>query len=359
MFGTARLFIRYGGGELGNTSKTDGKNFFRFSGFFAKFGGRPTYRSEAGRFRALLAICSLHFINDLHPSFLPTFLPAIVRRLSLTLGEAGFLSTLFGIVNLLVQPLAGYLADRLSTPSFAVWAPLLTASGAYLLPLAPNYGVAMLFTVMLGVGTASFHPQGHGLTGLASGTAKLGSYLAIFGAAGTLGAALSPIYGVFLFRLLGPGLLPATILLVLCVVLIARSQLPANHAEGSDEKAGEVSASPRAKEGFFQGMSRVLFLCLPLILIAIVRDSTSQGIRVFLPLLITGRGGSFELGGSVLFAFTVAGSVANIVGGKLADTFGKRRIIVIMLLLAPMFLLPAVRMEGMGSVVLLSPRRTP
>lgn len=334
--------IQYGGRELDDGKKTDGKNVS------IQFGGRPTYQTESGRFRALLAVSSLHFINDLHPTLLPTFLPAIVRRLSLTLAEAGFLSTLFGIVNLLVQPLAGHLADKLSAPSFAVWAPLLTAGGAYLLPLAPNYGAAMLFVVMMGVGTASFHPQAHGLTGIAGGSVKLGSYLAAFGAAGTFGAAVSPVYGVFLLRLLGPVLLPAAILLVLCAVLAARSQLPAREFE----KSGETPGPSKAKEGFFQGMSRVLLVCMPLILISIVRDSTSQGIRVFLPLLITGRGGSLELGGTILFAFTVAGSAANLVGGNLADVFGKRRVIVVMLLLAPMFLLPAVRMEGMVSVVL-------
>lgn len=320
------------------------------------FSEKPTYSSDSGRFKALIAISSLHFFNDLHPTLLPTFLPEISKRLSLSFGEAGFLSTLFGILNLLVQPFAGYLADKLDRPTFALWAPLLTATGAYLLPLAPSYGVAMLFVAMLGVGTAGFHPQGHGLTGVAGGEKNLGSYLAIFGAAGTLGSALSPIYGVFLIRTLGPSLMPVAVIPILAAVLCARFLLPSRQTEKQDAPESEKTERPDAdktpKAGFLKDMTRILAICMPLVLISIIRDSTSQGIRVFLPLLVTGRGGSLEFAGSVLFAFSVAGSAANIVGGKLADMFGKRIIIFIMMLVSPLFLFSALKSGGMLSVIL-------
>lgn len=312
-------------------------------------GAHSTYETEQGRFKALVGISGLHFINDLHPTLLPTFLPELAGRLSLSFSESGFLSTFFGILNLVVQPLAGHLADRHDRPSFALWAPLLTAAGAYLLPSAPNYGIALLFVAMLGIGTAAFHPQGHGLTGLAGGSNKLGSYLAIFAAAGTLGSALSPQYGVLLLKLLGPSLMPAAMLLVLAVVLIARWLLPPT----AQEKKPEETASGNPKETKkHDSMKKVLLICMPLIFISMIRDSTSQGIRVFLPLLVTGRGGSLEMAATVLFAFTVAGSVANLIGGKLADTFGKKPVIFVMLLLSPLFLYPAVRSEGLVSIAL-------
>ena len=40
------------------------------------------------------------------------FFQQLVKRLSLSLAEAGFLNTLFGFLNLIVQPLAGYFSDR-------------------------------------------------------------------------------------------------------------------------------------------------------------------------------------------------------------------------------------------------------
>ena len=306
--------------------------------------------SSKARIRALFAITSLHFINDLHPTMLPAFLPEIVKRLSLNLAEAGFLNTIFGFLNLIVQPVAGHLADRHGRPTFAVWSPLLTASGAYLLPIAPSYGAALLFVCMLGAGTASFHPQGHGVTGLAAGSERLGSYLAVFAAAGSLGAALSPLYAVMLIKTLGPSLVPAALILVLAVILVARRWLSQNI--GENEAANKKTPEAGESFVFFHSMTRVLKSCYGLLIISLIRDSCSQSVRVFLPLLLTSRGNSLTLAGTVLFAFTVAGSVSNLIGGRLADIFGKRRVIIVMLVLAPLFIFPAVKTSGVLSIAL-------
>ncbi|MDR1021341.1 MAG: MFS transporter [Synergistaceae bacterium] len=304
--------------------------------------------------RMLVSVSALHFINDLHPTLLPTFLPEIERRLSLSLGEAGFLSALFGVLNIVVQPFAGHIADRLDRPALALCAPLLTAGGAYLLPIAPSYGAALLIVSMIGFGTASFHPQGHGLTGIAGGRGHLGSYLAVFSAAGALGAALSPLYGVFLLKKLGPPLMPFAIFLVLAVVLVARCGLPRRFVDEerlSAKQTGDgrgAAGDGKASGGFF----RVFMVCLPIILISIIRDSTSQGIRVFLPLLVTGRGGSIEFGGTLLFAFSVSGAVSSLMGGRMADLFGKRLLIFAMLAISPLLLFPAVVTRSASSVVL-------
>lgn len=310
------------------------------------FSGRATYESENGRMRGLIGTTLLHFINDLHPSFLATFLPELVKNLGLSLAQAGFMSTFFGTVNLFLQPVAGHFADGLRTPSLAVWAPLLTAAGSYLLPSAPSYGIALLFTAMISIGTSSFHPQGHGLTGLAGGATKLGFCLAIFSCAGTLGSALSSVYGVFLFNTLGPRLMPLCLIPVLIVVLVARQIMPRTREMHEGEEGGHKSG------GFFKDIAYVFSITLPLIVISTIRDSTSQGIRVFLPLLITQRGGSIAAGGMLLFAFTAAGAIANLIGGRLADRFGRRVLIVLMMLLTPAFLLPAVQLEGPLSVAL-------
>ena len=309
-----------------------------------------TVSKDRSRIKALFAISSLHFVNDLHPTLLPALLPEIVRRLSLNLAEAGFLNTAFGFLNLMLQPLAGHVADKQNRPTFALWSPLLTASGAYLLPIAPSYGAALLFVCMIGAGTASFHPQGHGITGITGGTERLGSYLAIFAAAGSLGAALSPLYAVLLLKTLGPSRSPFALVLVIVVVLVAKQWLPKSFRE--DEPVSSSKNAAGAIFGFFRSLTHVLEGCYGLVIISLIRDSSSQGIRVFLPLLLTSKGNSLELAGTVLFAFTVAGSVSNLIGGRLADIFGKRRVIIVMLSLAPLFIFPAVKASGLLSIAL-------
>ena len=297
--------------------------------------------------RSLIGVSLMHFINDLHPTFLPAFLPSLVKDLSLSLTQAGALNALFGIINLFGQPLAGHLADRQKKPIFTLWAPLFTAGGACLLPISPSYGVALLFVAILALGTSAFHPQGHGLTGIAGGETHLGTYLSIFGAAGSMGAALSPLYAVFLAKNIGVHAIPLTLIPIAIIAFITSRLLPERCL------AADVKTTKATRGGqFIPNLLKTLKTCNSLMMISIVRDSTSQGIRVFIPLLVTGSGGSIEAGGGTLFAFTVAGTLANLVGGRLADRFGKMRLILTLLAIAPLVLLPAIHTSGILSIAL-------
>ena len=291
--------------------------------------------------RSLIAVSLMHFVNDLHPTFLPAFLPALVKSLSLSLTQAGALNALFGIINLFGQPLAGHLADRQKKPYFTLWAPLFTAAGACLLPVSPSYGTALLFVTVLALGTSAFHPQGHGLTGIAGGETHLATYLSIFGAAGSMGAALSPLYAVFLAKTIGIHAIPFTLIPVAGIAFLASRLMP-QRCMNTDVKTTKKIPGGQ----FFPNLFKTFKTCKSLMMISIVRDSTSQGIRVFIPLLITGSGGSIAAGGGTLFAFTIAGTLANLVGGRLADRFGKMHLILTLLAIAPLVLFPAIHTSG-------------
>ena len=297
--------------------------------------------------RSLIAVSLMHFVNDLHPTFLPAFLPALVKSLSLSLTQAGALNALFGIINLFGQPLAGHLADRQKKPYFTLWAPLFTAAGACLLPVSPSYGTALLFVTVLALGTSAFHPQGHGLTGIAGGETHLATYLSIFGAAGSMGAALSPLYAVFLAKTIGIHAIPFTLIPVAGIAFLASRLMP-QRCMNTDVKTTKKIPGGQ----FFPNLFKTFKTCKSLMMISIVRDSTSQGIRVFIPLLITGSGGSIAAGGGPLFAFTIAGTLANLVGGRLADRFGKMHLILTLLAIAPLVLFPAIHTSGTLSILL-------
>lgn len=297
--------------------------------------------------RSLIAVSLMHFVNDLHPTFLPAFLPALVKSLSLSLTQAGALNALFGIINLFGQPLAGHLADRQKKPYFTLWAPLFTAAGACLLPVSPSYGTALLFVTVLALGTSAFHPQGHGLTGIAGGETHLATYLSIFGAAGSMGAALSPLYAVFLAKTIGIHAIPFTLIPVAGIAFLASRLMP-QRCMNTDVKTTKKIPGGQ----FFPNLFKTFKTCKSLMMISIVRDSTSQGIRVFIPLLITGSGGSIAAGGGTLFAFTIAGTLANLVGGRLADRFGKMHLILTLLAIAPLVLFPAIHTSGTISILL-------
>jgi hypothetical protein len=61
----------------------------------------------------VIALSISHFIHDVYSSFLSPLLPLLIEKLSLSLTQAGFLSTIMQIPALL-NPYIGKLADRMS-----------------------------------------------------------------------------------------------------------------------------------------------------------------------------------------------------------------------------------------------------
>ena len=291
--------------------------------------------------KGLMVLSGLHFINDLHASFLPTFLPLLIRNLSLTLGEAGTLNALFGGIHLIAQPLAGLWADRSARSLLVFWGPVLTLWGACLIPLAPTLPLAFLIVGIFSLGTAAFHPQGHGLVGAVVPGNELGGALAIFAAAGTLGAALSPLYAVALWDTPGHLGLVGVSAGALLIPLLCRGIFPRR-------TPGAGSQLPPFKQFLHVGR-----LVAPILALTIARDATSQGIRVFLPLWVTLRGGTLAQGGTLLFAYTLGGMAGGMLAGRLSDRLGTRPFLTGSFALAPALLLGGLVTQGGLSWLLL------
>jgi FSR family fosmidomycin resistance protein-like MFS transporter len=87
-------------------------------------------------------------------------------------------------------------------------------------------------------------------------------------------------------------------------------------------------------------------------LVCVCRDTSVEGIRFFLPLLIASRGGNIVNIGTVLFWISATGALSPMIGGKLADRFGTMRVIKITMATAPFFLIPAAMIKGIPSILL-------
>ncbi len=85
--------------------------------------------SENKRFYAgkLLLLSFSHFIHDIYTSFLAPLLPLIIEKLSISLAQAGFLTTIMQIPSLF-NPLIGIWVDRKGLARWLIiLAPTMTA----------------------------------------------------------------------------------------------------------------------------------------------------------------------------------------------------------------------------------------
>ncbi len=304
--------------------------------------------------KGLFGISALHFLNDLFPSFLPALMPRLVQSLSLSYSQAGLVNMVFGCFHFITQPVAGYLSDKQKKPYFALWSPLLTAAGVLLLPLSVNYAMLLALTGVMSLGTALFHPQGHAIAGAVAPKGSLAFYIAIMAAGGNFGFSLSPLFAVFLVEKLGATWMPIVMVPLAASIYAIRNTLPTDISISHDhaERAGSAPTPPTPQPSFTEIFGKVLRVSGWIIFLAVLRDTTSQGIRLFMPLLIQERGGSLAMGGSMLFSFTVAGMFSSLISGKLADRFGKLRVVLVLLIMVPFLLFPAVRLGGIASLVL-------
>lgn len=294
-----------------------------------------------------IALVSLgHFINDSHGNFLSVFLPSIVGRLGLSLTQAGFLSSIPGIMHVLAQPVTGYFSDRTSRSYMIITGPFITALGASLLPGAANYPLALLFVALWGLGSAIFHPQANGAIGYLGGTDGLAFNLSLFSLAGMLGFTISPVYAIFLYKGLGTLLMPMVTIVPVCITALLFYRFvpvikePGNYTDSPDRN-------------IIRALGNVLKKIIRVWALSYARDVTLQGFKFLLPLLIASRGGGIEKIGSILFAITFSSAVMPLAAGRLSLKIEKTKLTLICIGAAPFFLIPAVMTSGFISLLLL------
>ena len=288
------------------------------------------FRTESSGFKLSL-LSAGHFFNDLYASFLPTFIPTLISRLGITMAQAGFFSTFLGVIHIIFQPVIGYLSDRSANPWLIIWGPILTCFGATMIPLSPTYGTALLFVGLWGLGSAMFHPQGHGGVGHVVPRNRLTVSLALFAVAGTAGVTMSPLFAVALVNTVGLKLMPlAAILPVLILGLFTWRTMPSISHESGD------AMTPQ--KGLFSTMKSVFAVIYPIWAMSTVRDAASQGVRMFFPIRIAGEGGDISFVGTVLFLIMLGSTIAMLVIGRMADRYGKKQTLTVTMALSSLFL---------------------
>ncbi len=91
--------------------------------------GSSTIRVSRGTTRRVVAAVGVaHFVNDAYSSFLSPLLPRLMDDLGMSIALAASLAMTWSLASSLIQPAAGYLADRYGRKFFVIGGPLISAS---------------------------------------------------------------------------------------------------------------------------------------------------------------------------------------------------------------------------------------
>lgn len=142
-----------------------------------------------------LSIC--HLLNDLVQSVLLAIYPLLKADFVLSYTQLGLLSLCYQLTASLMQPLIGHWADRHHLSALLPVGLALTFSGLLTLAYANDYTSLLTASLLLGLGSAIFHPEAARLVRQGSANAP-GLAQSLFQFGGNLGSALGPLLVVAL-----------------------------------------------------------------------------------------------------------------------------------------------------------------
>ena len=291
----------------------------------------------------LFLLTFVHLLTDFYSSLLAPLLPLLVTRLSLSLTQAGLLASVSLLTSSLFQPLMGIMGDRMHKRYFIIIGPLFAAIFMSSLGLASSFGFLLLFILLGGFGTASFHPQSVSMAGDVSGNRR-GLGVSLFIGGGTLGLGLSPLTSTWYVDRYGiENLIWLSVPTIIAVILLARA-IPIKNTSRIVVTLAEL------KESFRPHMSALIVLTV----VVIIRTMAGIGFTTFLPLMIKERGLSLIAGGMILTMFNTAGVFGGLAGGIISDRIGRARTIWISILLSTPFLYEFLHTTGTMMYILLA-----
>ena len=110
-------------------------------------------------FAVLFAISFCHLLNDMMQSLLPAIYPSLKTNFHLSFTQVGLITLVYQITASLLQPAVGYVSDLRPRPYSLATGMVSTLIGLLLLSVAGHYGVILLAAMLIGVGSAVFHPE--------------------------------------------------------------------------------------------------------------------------------------------------------------------------------------------------------
>ena len=143
-------------------------------------------------FSILFAISFAHLLNDLIQAIIPSVYPILKEKYHLSFSQIGLITFAFQFSASILQPFVGYYTDKHPKPFSQIYGMLFSLAGIVSLSFANSFDWIVLSVMLIGTGSAIFHPESARISNLASG-GKRGLAQSIFQVGGNMGTALGPL----------------------------------------------------------------------------------------------------------------------------------------------------------------------
>jgi FSR family fosmidomycin resistance protein-like MFS transporter len=279
--------------------------------------------------RAMATLSAGHLFTDVNQGAVAALVPFLIVERDLSLTAAGLLVLAATLSSSVVQPLFGYFSDRKPLPALMPLGVTLGGLGIALTGIAPSYPLILASVLLSGLGVAAFHPESARFANYVSGTQRARG-MSFFSVGGNAGFALGPLIATPFVLSFG---LPGTLFLVFpasIMGLVLFHELPRLLSFRPETvKASDRSGAKATEQwGPFVRMIGAVT----------VRSFVYFGLITFVAeYYVRVLGSSTLLANTALSVMLFAGGVGTLIGGPLADRFGRRAVLAgSMLVLSPL-----------------------
>jgi FSR family fosmidomycin resistance protein-like MFS transporter len=273
-------------------------------------------------FTVLFAIGFCHLLNDMMQALLPAIYPTLKTQFHLNFAQIGLVTLAFQCTASLFQPVVGYFADLKPMPYSLALGMVSTLVGLLVLAVAPSYPVLLIAAMMIGLGSAVFHPESSRVARMASG-GRYGLAQSVFQVGGNTGQAISPLTAALLVATYGQRSIVwyAGLALLGIVTLFNVGTWYKHHglARIKSHQANRDSGLPKSKVMISLAILLMLIFSKFFYLASIGSYYTFYLIHTF--------GVSVQNAQVHLFFFLGAVAVGTLVGGPLGDKIGRKYVI--------------------------------
>ncbi|KFF27883.1 MFS transporter [Chryseobacterium vrystaatense] len=284
----------------------------------------------------LFMISFSHLLNDLIQSTIPSLYPILKGEFRLSFAQIGIITLVFQLTASILQPFVGIYTDKKPNPRSLAIGMGLSMAGLLLLAAAHQYYVILIAVALIGMGSSIFHPEASRVAQLASGGQK-GLAQSIFQVGGNSGSAIGPLLVALIIIPLGQGYV-ALFAIAAFIGIIVLWRIGNWYAERLSLKKSVKHSDP-----FIEiQLSRKKIIFSISILLALVFSKyiyLASMTNYFTFFLIEKFHISVKDSQLYLFMFLAAVAVGTILGGKLGDKYGRKKIIWISILGAAPFTL--------------------
>ncbi|MDR0213157.1 MAG: MFS transporter [Comamonas sp.] len=263
-----------------------------------------------------------HLLNDLIQAMLPSIYPLLKANFSLSFGQIGIIALVYQVTASLLQPWIGMYTDKHPKPYLLPSGMVMTLIGIALIATANSFPMLLIASAVIGVGSATFHPEASRIARLASG-GRFGTAQSTFQVGGNTGSAIGPLLTAAIVIPLGQGGV-AWFMLVALVAIFVLYCLTVWVQHHGQAKAKSLARNHGAGLSRAHVIQAVIVICILMFAKFVYIASFTNYFTFY---LIERFDLSVQQSQMFLFMFLAAVAAGTFAGGPVGDRIGRKAVI--------------------------------